>query len=407
MVPSHVPYWRSGIDWIIISSFYLFLIIDDLNGFFAGVGLNIPVSIIWKTLLSIILIGRLIPFKIGRIVVCSSFLFIAVIILVQSLCTEPKPGDSVNHIFRFIFLVYIYTYLYLNIGLCNIYIKLIRILNFNTYVLIANILLILIGLGFSNYSDEGVTTTKGFFYAGNELSGLFILLCPIFLFHVATHGSTDKMKFWLSFLTITVASFLLGSKTAIVGTLVLNIIVIKKYLSKQGQAWLFYCGIIIIFIFTVIQGVQLVEQWDLWQRWSYFYESGGIEKVIFSDRDVYWTEEKSEIIDGGLLYILLGLGGNRTVEMDIHDTFLNYGVLGLVIVYGFYFFIIKKVYALRKEQDLARLVFVVDIFFLFFSCFAGHMIFSGMAAPFVAIVNILPLALFKSKDVKSRKTYAQ
>lgn len=44
---------------------------------------------------------------------------------------------------------------------------------------------------------------------------------------------------------------------------------------------------------------------------------------------------KGRYLSSGFWGMAVGLGGNLTVEMDPFDAMLNFGILGLVIVYGF------------------------------------------------------------------------
>lgn len=398
-------YSTSVLSDFILSSFYFILIIDDINGALLGNGLNFPISIIYKLAISLCIIIWLLKYNKGLKIFTAIITYVALVILILSFSFKPEIFKTLNHLFRFIFTILVYSFLLLRNRQCYIYPKLIKILSYNSIVLLVNILLILVGIGFQNYEDNGTFTSKGFFFAGNELSGLFILLCPTFLYFISTKEEFLSLKFWGSFCAITLATILLGSKTAIIGTFFLNLIVLKNFFSKFGKIKVFYSILLFIIVIITIYGYKLVVNWDLWQRWTYFYDKGGLAKVFFSDRDAYWEEEKSEIFNSGITELVFGLGGDRTVEMDFFDAFLNYGIIGVCIIYSFYFIIIRKVYALRAKIELAKIVLFTDLFFLIFSALAGHMIFSGMAAPFVAIINILPLAQIKYQNLKSAYSY--
>ena len=83
------------------------------------------------------------------------------------------------------------------------------------------------------------------------------------------------------------------------------------------------------------------------------------------------------------------MGGARTVEMDHADTLLNYGIVGVIIVYSFYLSLAVKAFRYRKKSQYAKFVFGMDVFILVASCFAGHLLFSGlMGIPF-ALMNAL------------------
>ncbi|MFK1964803.1 hypothetical protein ACIXHR_07725 [Bacteroides fragilis] len=57
--------------------------------------------------------------------------------------------------------------------------------------------------------------------------------------------------------------------------------------------------------------------------------------------------------------LLLGMGGGITVERDFHDTLLNYGIIGVIIVYSFYAYVLIRsfIYYNKSEYPFAKIVF--------------------------------------------------
>lgn len=381
---------------LILSFFFLLLPIDALTGYFSSIGANLPLSVIWKLILFFCVSIYLLKYTKGQIIFFSIIQYVSIIILVSSFRNSDEVSKTLNHLFRFLLCIVIYVFINLLSSRLAIYDKLKKIISFNCIFLVINILLILFGIGLRNYVDQ--FSSKGFFYAGNEVSGLFILLSPISLYWFSIKNKVSSIKLFIVFLLITTATVLLGSKTAIVATLFINSFVIKLYLQKKDKLKYFYIIIGLLIIFALSFGIKIIVEWDLWQRWIFFYNKGGLNYVIFSGRDLYWIQEKNEILNGHWYDLIFGLGGDRTVEMDIFDTFLNYGILGLLIIYSFYFYIIYRVYLLSKIIEIAKVVLIIDIVFIIFSSVAGHMIYSGMAAPFVAIINMIPILHQKEKS---------
>ena len=124
-------------------------------------------------------------------------------------------------------------------------------------------------------------------------------------------------------------------------------------------------------------------------RWIWFYERGGIEEIIFSGRDKFWQDEKSEFFNSNIFVQLFGLGESRTVEMDPFDTLLNYGYVGVLICYSFYIYLFIKSWKYRRKNMIAKFVLYVNILILGASSFAGHIIYSGMASWLIALINTL------------------
>lgn len=148
--------------------------------------------------------------------------------------------------------------------------------------------------------------------------------------------------------------------------------------------------IVLLSIICVVSycGYALLEYSGAIDRWTYFFDKDGVN-AIYSSRDTFWEEERVEWEEGNIVVKLFGMGGARTVEMDQADTLLNYGIVGLIIVYSFYFSLIVKAFRYREKSQYAKFVFGMDIFILAASCFAGHLLFSGlMGIPF-ALMNAL------------------
>lgn len=381
---------------LILNLFFLLLPIDALTGYFSSLGVNLPLSVVWKFILFLCISIYLLKYTKGQIVLYSIIQYVSIIILVLSFRNSDELVITLNHLFRFLLSIIIYVFINLLSDKSHIYEKLRKIISFSSIFLVINILLILFGIGTRNYEDQ--FSSKGFFYAGNEVSGLFILLCPISLYWLSLKSQISFTKFFIAFLLITTATVFLGSKTAIVATLFVNGFVIKLYLQKKNKLKYLYIIIGLLSIFILSYGIKIILEWGLWQRWTYFYAKGGLNNVIFSGRDKFWIHEKNEILNGQWCDLVFGLGGDRTVEMDIFDTFLNYGILGLIIIYSFYFCMIYRIYLLRKVVEIARLVLIIDVVFMVFSSLAGHMIYSGMSAPFIAIINMIPILYKKEKE---------
>lgn len=180
-----------------------------------------------------------------------------------------------------------------------------------------------------------------------------------------------------------------STKTAMGGVLLVFVFLQYLFGKKKHLIWmtLFLCMLIPLLLYT---GYRMAQENGLWDRWIYFYDkSDDFFSFIVSGRNVFWENMKERYFDSGFWGILVGLGGNLTVEMDPFDAMLNFGVLGLAIVYGFWFYMIRQAFIRRKVNLLAKFVLFVDIEIVVFSVFAGHLMFSGLLGPFVPLLNAL------------------
>jgi hypothetical protein len=246
-------------------------------------------------------------------------------------------------------------------------------------VVIFNVLVLgVMNIGFAAYNDENVATSKGFFFAGNELSVLAIILFSYMIFK----SYSAKWKYrGLFLLILLVTAFYIGTKSMIVGTIILNLLIPKITVPARNRSIskkIFKTvTVIFIVIIIVIGGYHFLTLTGVWHRWVFFYNKNGIA-FIFSGRLDFVSEGIMDYVNAPLLFKFMGLGGFRTVEMDFFDVLLNFGAFGVFTIYSFYLLILGNIRRLKsnKEYPFARLSFITLIFILYISFFAGHVIFS-------------------------------
>ena len=379
------------INFFIINMFYMLLFVDCINGYFLEKGIVLPISQFFKITLFFLMAFEMILVNRGKLILWGISFYSTFIIFFFSFSVGFLYSLTFTHLFKFLLLVCSFFYLknFISDNPQLKYGQLMKILKINSYVLIVNILLVLIGLGNSSYGED--IGSKGYFYAPNELSGLFAILCPCMLFYVGRKYSLSSFKYCFILGVFLVSVFLLGTKSSIISCTI-SIFFISGLLvkSKRNYIRLYLLGFVIAFVIIFI-GYLFLDSFGFWDRWAFFYDKGGLQLLLLSGREEYWVEEKSELLDGGIGNIIMGLGEARTVEMDMFDAFLNYGIVGLIVVYSFFFFLLYKAYHYRLINSWARVIFFIDVMLLIASSLSGHIIFSGMAGPFIALVNVLVL----------------
>jgi O-antigen ligase len=278
-----------------------------------------------------------------------------------------------------------------------------RIININLVVILFNVIVLgLLGIGFSsyvNFSEE--LSNKGFFYSGNELSALMLVLFSYVIFK--SYHNQWKYKLLLIILLL-ITAFLSGSKTAMLGTISLCIFIPKIAVRKRKKTIVKKIMYLFAVIIIVASAYIYITSSEIWNRWYYFYDKGGISLFLFSGRFTNVANEIPEYLNAALPFQIIGLGGGGregTVEIDFFDVLFNFGVLGVFIIYGFYFTILENARRLRKNKNYpyAKLSFVTLIIVLCVSFFAGHVIFSGMVGIFIGI--LCALTFYKKRDDKN------
>ena len=173
--------------------------------------------------------------------------------------------------------------------------------------------------------------------------------------------------------------------------------VFKQALSKQSRrkfifAWLI---ILICLISLVIKYINELEIGAI-ERWTFFYETGGLEKLIFSGRDEFWDNQKSEFFNASFLSQLFGMGSDgKIIERDHLDTLLIYGYVGFCLIAGFYLYLTFYAIKHRHNNSLGKVIVFSDILILGIAYMAGHVWFSAMASVYIALLNSFSTLRYK------------
>ena len=378
---------------LLVKAFFFLAIVDTINGFFLNKGIASPIGIIFKAFILLVackMLSSLPKFKGLLFFTCIYIPFFLTIIILN---TDSQIGVTITHLLKFVNVVFIYYAAVVIFKSENISEKKIHtIFYLNSIVLLLNIYVGLLGIGY--YAYENNLGCKGFIYAHNEMSGMQAVLFGVCYYFIYDRYASKKMLLLLVNCFLLVAALLVATKAGILLVL-LCLILVPWVHMKNGILYSFLrmSKKKLIILFSIIclisyYGYVLLDYSGAIGRWTYFFDKNGVN-AIYSSRDIFWEEEKTEWEEGNLGVKLFGMGGSRTVEMDQADTLLNYGIVGIIIVYSFYFLLTVKAFRKRKINPYAYFVFGMDVFILAASCFAGHLLFSGlMGIPF-ALMNAL------------------
>ena len=378
---------------LLVKAFFFLAIVDTINGFFLNKGIASPIGIIFKAFILLVackMLSSLPKFKGLLFFTCIYIPFFLTIIILN---TDSQIGVTITHLLKFVNVVFIYYAAVVIFKSENISEKKIHtIFYLNSIVLLLNIYVGLLGIGY--YAYENNLGCKGFIYAHNEMSGMQAVLFGVSYYFIYDRYASKKVVLLIVNCFFLIAALLVATKAGILLVL-LCLILVPWVHMKNGILYSFLrmSKKKLIILFSIIclisyYGYVLLDYSGAIGRWTYFFDKNGVN-AIYSSRDIFWEEEKTEWEEGNLGVKLFGMGGSRTVEMDQADTLLNYGIVGIIIVYSFYFLLTVKAFRKRKINPYAYFVFGMDVFILAASCFAGHLLFSGlMGIPF-ALMNAL------------------
>lgn len=392
------------------------LLIDSITGFFlAGPGIDLKLSAGYKLLLL-----SLVLFQIG---VYSKITLAWLLALILLLMVGPgivflQTLDIVGFLEDFITTLKLFTpvIIFLFCALVTQR-KSDIVLKYGMYccfisflILLVNLILGVLGFGFASYgaSEIGV---KGFFYAGNEVSGLYIVFFG-FILHRLWQKNTKRWYLIFSLLTL-LSGLLIATKAAMIaGALLIFFIPLVNDRNRLfNLTWLKVKLILPVLLLVIVLFfflLPILESAGILGRLLWFYEKKGIVGLLFSGRDEFIAEGIDAFHNTAsfIQYIFgfgrtgLGLITKESMEVDPIDMFFWFGFVGISIysVLIILFFKVSYQATLRKDSIIGGYVFLVNIILVTVSLIAGHIFTSGMLGPFIGLINGMAYAdLYCSK----------
>lgn len=308
------------------------------------------------------------------------------------------------------------------------------------------ILPIILGNAYETYSNNYLGTI-GWFYGGNEISNIMILLYPFIIYFI-----TDK-KLCKLFLIIPIvySIFSIGTKASLWGLHIINIFIIVYFILKNKKL-LTRQVIISIIIFTTcflfkpltlapyklintppnkkVQGPVIVPEKIIIDskkeeriksylfNLNQFYKKNKTNlmiKKLLSGRDTFlantlsiYDNEKTPQIT------MFGIGFSNTksidntnidelIEMDILDAYFHVGVLGLLIMVSPFFITFILIIKSKKKVTLDSLYYILIIFLVMgVSTVAGHVLGAPGVSIYLIVYLLFLLNEFKLLGEKSK-----
>ncbi|TXK78514.1 O-antigen ligase family protein [Mesonia sp. K4-1] len=389
------------LDKLIICMMFLLLPVDMVNGVFLTNGIILPISVSQALKLVIVL---LIFFSLIRYPKQLFLLFFLIIVLlIPSFFQILKSFnvvflvDDLIKINRYIIPFYGF-FFFQNYFKNNSGSLVFKMIHFSYFVLVVNILLKHVGLGYPMY-EFGDIGSKGFFYAGNEISALLLILSSIISFNL---WSRNRIFYVVIALFNIFVALSIASKTSVFGILLIHILIpIKRpTVKKINLKALSNVSIISMLSLPAIIyfGWAFVKRSNLYNRISYFYDKFDFLTFILSNRNVFLKDSfKVYTQDYNFLEKIIGVGqttyeqlnDDRLVEIDIVDIFFTYSFIGLSIFIMALLFIWLQAIMFSKninKYPYANFVLMMLIMLIAISSTAGHVFSSGMAGIYIGLL---------------------
>ena len=252
-----------------------------------------------------------------------------------------------------------------------------------------------LGLGHNiNEIYENKNLYLSYFYVGNELVNIFVLVLPIGFLYLK-----DKKRIYLLgyLILIFLMILLLGTKTMYLSFL----FVIGYFLFKKREMFKKYLVIILILLLllprsSLYKNIKTSLEYYHIQNVSDLLTFQNIDNVIYSNRlsfvyNLHKNYQKEDIFGK-----IFGMGRQKImtmkdVEIDIFDIFYSIGILGFMIYLVFFVFVINK----AKLKGIYAYLFWLLILI---SLFSGHVLLSPMTSSYLAIMVGINYNEGKDKD---------
>ena len=297
--------------------------------------------------------------------------------------------------------------------------------------------------GFSTYPlRENFQGTIGWFYAGNELSAITLMLYPSYFIKYNYIDNKYKIPYLLLFIPIIFSIFIIGTKVSWLGAILLTFVITILFIIKKWQHKIELLPIIGIFLLVGILSIfsptinnfrkslnNEIVKVDL---------NTNIEKV--DDKEILITEDNyvgshcgtyydlnNDLLntilsgrenkaytlfmiykDGSIANKLLGIGftndstiGNCYVEIyseiDLLDILFHYGIIGLLIVLLPFIYIFRLLFKIKKLTfDITTYLFTA-LLLIGLSFVAGHIIGYPSCSIYLAIILLILVNSIKEK----------
>lgn len=267
-----------------------------------------------------------------------------------------------------------------------------------------------VGVGYSTYADRlGYRGSRGFFYAGNDITAALALLLPVC---TARFMSMDRRRppRWRPALYLVAgglsanALMIIGSKTAFIAVGVNYIVMLAASLipfakEKKTHTLLGFAEAIgaALVIFGILMALSGMELWysivGSLSATSELAEREGMQSAMLSGRNVKLSEHFARFKKGGMIVWLFGMGRGsqeEILEMDVFEVLFYYGAAGCVSFLWLYARAAAEFFKsmVRRPDIITAALFTALAMCSGYLFIAGHILFSVTSGFYFAFVII-------------------
>lgn len=270
-----------------------------------------------------------------------------------------------------------------------------------TYLIYLNLIIVPYLFKYGNYAAnfyEGKNGFYGLFYGGNEISNILVIMLPLVIEYLVKKKSYFLIG--LTFIELLLCIYLVGTKTLILGSIIVSIYFLFKYLRPvykkldKKLKYLLWTLLIMLIISSIIILPKMAVTKNIIRAIEYYgfnlsniFSLNGLDKLVFSGRLEILNKVNNLYLNSPLINILMGLGKSyvnafKGIEIDIFDIFFSIGIIG-ILIYGYLCF--KNI----KGTKLKGIYLFTFILSIMISLVTGHILNTPNVSIYVGLLFCL------------------
>ncbi len=271
---------------------------------------------------------------------------------------------------------------------------------FTLFITYALLYLIPFFLGIGHNANEIAENRElylSYFYIGNELANVFIMLLPIAVTYLL-ECHNYILKIFIGFI-IVMLLILMGTKAFYLSFIIILSYFIMKRHKQIGtfvkKNYLKTLVTVMVFLIAIVVYIPHLDFTKSLKNTLDYYEVDSlkevltwenVDNVLLNSRLTYLKNINTAYHQGTSLEKLMGLGKSqiaslKEIEMDIFDIFYSIGIIGTLFYLTFFIYVLKKS-PIKKEYRFSFILLII------ISCFTGHVLISPFTSTILAILFI-------------------
>ena len=385
---------------VVLFMLFFYLVVDSINGVIIREG-GYSISVVYKSAILL-----MIAYAIRNSILLFGIVFSVMFYFIVHTLGNYAPFESLKDM---LFLVRFFSI----VVFFEFFRKIIRVRNSEKtiyyfslvcfFILTVNLLLGAAGYGYTQYRGGEGIGTRGFIYSGNELAGTLLASASIILmYHIKNQQFVKYISFGLMFIFLTL---LTATKVAVLSSLMvfmffpmISFINRSRYLQIPKKET--YFVLLVLLLFPIVSYVSIyfvLIEMNLLDRMSHFYQRTDLITTILSGRNERVINSiASYTSEYTILEWFFGRAGAVISEIDTVDVLVKYGIIGVILVYGFFVYRLIMCFRSSSVYEYSGYVAFMIFLLLMISTTAGHIVYSGTAGPLIAA--LLSMAIYRKKN---------